>query len=59
MKVGDLVIFKHFKKEMGVIIAVHKLNTYPDTVVIDIQRMDGALLRYREPDAFEVMNESR
>ncbi len=59
MKVGDLVRFKHFKKEMGVIIAVHKLNTYPDTVVIDIQRMDGALLRYREPDAFEVMNESR
>ncbi len=47
MKVGDLVRFKHFKKEMGVIIAVHKLNTYHDTVVIDIQRMDGALLRYR------------
>ena len=59
MKVGDLVRFKHFKKEMGVIIAVHKLNVYPDTVVIDVQRMDGALLRYREPDAFEVINENR
>ena len=59
MKVGDLVRFKHFKEEMGIVIAVHKLNMEPETVVIDIQRMDGALLRYREPDAFEVLNESR
>ena len=59
MKVGDLVRFKHFKKEMGVVIAVHKLSMYPETVVIDVQRMDGALLRFREPDAFEVLNESR
>ena len=59
MKVGDLVRFKHFKEEMGIVIAVHKLSTYPDTVVIDVQRMDGALLRFREPDAFEVLNESR
>ena len=59
MKVGDLVRLKYFKEEMGIVIAVHKLSMYPDTVVIDVQRMDGALLRYREPDAFEVINESR
>ena len=59
MKVGDLVRFKHFKAEMGIVVAVHKLNMEPETLVIDVQRMDGALLRYREPDAFEVINESR
>ena len=59
MKVGDLVRFKHFKKEMGIVIAVRKLNLYPDTVEIDVQRMDGALLLHREPEAFEVINESR
>ena len=59
MKVGDLVRFKHFKEEMGIVIAVHKLNMEPETVVIDVQRMDGALLKFREPEAFEVLNESR
>jgi hypothetical protein len=59
MKVGDLVRFKHFKEEMGIVIAVHKLNMEPETVAIDVQRMDGALLKFREPDAFELVNENR
>ena len=53
MKVGDLVRFKYFKAEIGVVIEVMNNGT------IHVIRMDGAKLLHREQEAFEVINESR
>jgi len=49
MKIGDLVRFKYFKDEMGIVIEVMNNGN------IHVVRMDGAMLLHREADAFEVI----
>ena len=57
MKVGDLVKFKSFPKEGGIIIKVW--NSSGTFKVIDILDNAGNILLARDPDAFKVINESR
>tara|TARA_R100000008_G_C3537469_1_gene142862 strand:- start:745 stop:906 length:162 start_codon:yes stop_codon:yes gene_type:complete len=53
MKVGDLVRFKYFRDEVGVVIEVMNNGN------IHVVRMDGAKLLHREQEAFEVINAGR
>ena len=53
MKVGDLVRFKYFPKELGIVLEVM------DNGTIHVRRTDGAKLLHREPEAFEVIHANR
>jgi len=63
MKVGDLVRFKHFPKEGGIIISIYTCDEDRLSEVIDILHINGNLCLCRNPEAFEVVkvvtNESR
>ena len=58
MKVGDLVRFKHFKDEIGLVVVVHE-GAHEKCWRVDVRRVDGAMMVHRDPTAFEVIHESR
>jgi len=57
VKAGDLVKFRHFPQEGGIVIKVY---TRPgeDCPTIDILSHCGTILVARDPEAFEVISES-
>ena len=59
MKVGDLVKYKHFPDESAVVIKVHPDSTTNGIHAIDVLSNLGEIAVLLDPDAFEVINESR
>ena len=57
MKVGDLVRYKHFPDETGLVINVHIPSG--GLLEIDLMLPTGEIAVCLNPDAFEVINESR
>ena len=54
MKVGDLVRYKHYFDETGIVIKVHA-QSFPQ---IDVLMDTGEIAVHLDPDAFEVINEN-
>ncbi len=58
MNVGDLVNYKHFPDESAVVIKVHPTAT-GGVHAIDVLSNLGEIAVLLDPNAFEVINESR
>ena len=55
MKVGDLVRYKHYFDETGIVIKVHT----PPCAQIDVLMDTGEIAVCLDPGAFEVISENR
>ena len=57
MKVGDLVRYKHFPDETGVVVEIHTHANRTEAGTIDVLSATGEITVCLNPEAFEVINE--